>query len=119
MRKQNRWDFFQRRSLSYKYVITLFVILIFCILDGILTICLVEKGAWEANPVMRYALSLSYEFFFVFKYFLTAGGILFLLHYGERKIFGGVFTVEEIAGGIILFYEGLLIYEVTLYHLVK
>lgn len=117
--KNQKKSGFQKTSLSYKYLITLFILLIFCILDGIFTLWLVERGAWEANPLMRHALSISYEFFFLLKYFLTAGGIVFLLHHGDRRIFGGIFTVEEIAGGIVLFYEGLIIYEVTLYVLLK
>lgn len=118
-RKYKRTWLKQKSSLPYKYIITLFIILIFCVLDGIFTLYLVEKGAWEANPLMRHALKVSYEFFFLLKYFLTAGGIVFLLHHGDRRIFGGIFSVEEIAGGIVLFYEGLIIYEVTLYFLIK
>jgi hypothetical protein len=108
-----------KSSLSLKYAVTLFITLILCILDGGLTIFLVEKGAWEANPLMRYALSVSHEYFLVLKYFLTAGGLLFLLHQGRRRIFKGIMTVEELAGGIVLFYEGLIIYEITIYHIVK
>ncbi len=105
--------------LEGKYVFCLFVVLIFCLVDGTMTIFLVEKGAWEANPLMRFALSVSYEFFFLLKYFLTAGGLLVLLRNGNRRIFGGLFSLEEIAGGIVLFYEGLVIYEITVFHFVK
>jgi hypothetical protein len=108
-----------KSSLSLKYAVTLFITLILCILDGGLTIFLVEKGAWEANPLMRYALSVSHVYFLILKYFLTAGGLLFLLHQGHRRIFRGIMTVEELAGGIVLFYEGLVIYEITIYHIVK
>jgi len=105
--------------LEGKYVFCLFVVLIFCLVDGTMTIFLVEKGAWEANPLMRYALSVSYEFFFFLKYFLTAGGLLILLRNGNRRVFGGLFSLEEIAGGIVLFYEGLVIYEITVFHFVR
>ena len=108
-----------KSSFSWKYVVTLFITLVFCILDGALTIFLVKRGAWEANPLMRHALAVSHEYFFILKYFLTAGGLLFLLHHGNRKLFGGLLTVEEVAGGIVLFYEGLIIYEITIYHIVK
>jgi hypothetical protein len=109
----------RKSSLSYKYVFCLFIILILCIVDGTLTIFLVGKGAWEANPLMRHALQIGYEYFLFLKYFLTAGGLLFLLHHGDRRIFGGIMSVEEVVGGIVLFYEGLVIYEITLYHIVK
>jgi hypothetical protein len=103
----------------WKYAITLFITLILCLIDGGLTIFLVNKGAWEANPLMRHALSVSHEYFLVLKYFLTAGGFLFLLRHGRRRIFRGIMTIEELAGGIVLFYAGLVIYEITIYHIVK
>lgn len=109
-----RPDFFES-----KYVVCLFVTLLLTITDGFFTIFLTQKGAWEANPVMRYALSVSFEFFVFLKFFLTAGGLLFLLKNGSRKVFRGLFTQEEIAAGIVLFYEGLIIYEITLYYIVR
>ena len=102
-----------------KYLFCLFVGLILCLVDGTMTIFLVEKGAWEANPLMRYALSVSHEFFFFLKYFLTAGGLLVLLWNGNRRVLGGLFSLEEIVWGIVLFYEGLVIYEITVFHFVK
>jgi hypothetical protein len=108
-----------KTSLSWKYVFALFVTLILCIVDACLTIFLVERGAWEANPLMRYALSVSYEYFLLSKYFLTAFGLLFLFLNGKKRIFRGRLMVEEVAGGIVLFYEGLVIYEITIYHLIR
>ena len=109
-----RPDFFES-----KYVFALFATLLLTLVDGILTVSLVKKGAWEANPVMRYALSVSYEFFIFLKFFLTAGGLIFLLKNGGRRVFRGLFSLEEIAAGIVLFYEGLIIYEITIYHIVR
>jgi hypothetical protein len=106
-------------SFPWKYVFTLFLTLIFTLVDGTLTIFLVRRGAWEANPVMRHALSISFEYFLALKYLLTAGGLFVLLRLGRRKLFGGALTAEELAAGIVLFYEGLIIYEVTIYHIVK
>jgi hydrogenase expression/formation protein HypC len=78
-----------------------------------------DMGAWEANPLMRQALSMGHEFFFFSKYFLTASGLLFLLTNAEKRIFKGIFSLEEIITAVVLFYEGLVIYEVTLYYLYK
>jgi hypothetical protein len=112
--KGKRPDFFES-----KYVFVLFVTLLLTITDGLLTITLVQKGAWEANPVMRYALSISNEFFIFLKFFLTAAGLLFLLTQGSRRVFRGLFCLEEIAAAIVLFYEGLIIYEITMFHLIR
>lgn len=100
-----------------KYVFCLFIVLILSLVDGTMTIFLIGKGAWEVNPVMRYALSVSHEFFLILKYFLTAGGVLYLLINGNKRIFRGLITIEEIAGSLVLFYEGLVIYEIAIYHL--
>jgi membrane-anchored protein YejM (alkaline phosphatase superfamily) len=109
----------RKKSLSWKYVFALFVTLVLCILDACLTIFLIGRGAWEANPLMRYTLSVSYEYFLLSKYFLTAFGLLFLFLNGKKKVFGGLLMVEEIAGGIVLFYEGLVIYEIAIYHIIR
>lgn len=101
-----------------KYLFCLFIILILCLIDGVFTIHLIKKGAWEANPVMRVALSVSHEFFFLIKYFLTAGGLIILLKFGDRRVFKFL-RVEELACGLVILYEGLIIYEISIYHLVK
>jgi hypothetical protein len=102
-----------------KYVLCMFVVLLLSLMDGTTTVFLLELGAWEANPVMQYALSLGHEFFFFVKYFLTAGGLLFLLSNGNRRVFGGLFSLEEIAGGLVLFYLGLVIYELAVFHFIQ
>lgn len=102
-----------------KYTLCLFVVLIFSLVDGTMTLILLKMGAREANPLMRYALTVSHEFFFLLKYFLTAGGLLFLLANGKQRIFGGKLSLEEIAAGLVIFYEGLVIYEITIFHVFK
>jgi hypothetical protein len=102
-----------------KYVLCMFIVLLLSLMDGTTTIFLLSLGAWEANPVMGYALSMGHEFFFFVKYFLTAGGLLFLLGNGDRRVFGGLFALEEIAGGLVLFYLGLVIYELAVFHIIQ
>ncbi len=111
-----------KRGFSFvesKYVFCLFIALIFSLVDGTMTIFLVEKGAFEANPLMRYVLSVSQELFFLLKYFLTAAGLFFLLLNGKKRIFKGLFSLEEIAGGFVVFYEALVVYEIAIYHFVR
>ena len=105
------------RFFSGKNLFVLFTVLLLSLADGMLTMSLLEKGAWEANPIMRFALSVSREFFLILKYFLTASGVLFLLRFGDKKVFSERISLEEIAGLFIVFYEGLVIYEITLWHL--
>jgi hypothetical protein len=102
-----------------KYILCLFITLILSLVDGTMTIYLLELGAWEVNPFMRQALSLGHEVFFFSKYFLTAGGLLLLLINADKRILRGMLSLEEISASIILFYEGLIIYEITIYHIFK
>jgi hypothetical protein len=98
-----------------KLVLFLLFTLVLCIADGLLTIQLLNLGAWEANPLMRRALSMGIGFFIFSKYFLTAGGLLVLLRYGKVRILHESITLEEIAAGVILFYQGLVLYEIECY----
>jgi hypothetical protein len=107
------------RYIKGEFLFYLFITLILCLIDGTMTIFLVERGAWEANPLMRYALAKSHVFFLLLKYFLTAVGIMFLLFKGHIRIFNRFFSLKEIAGGFILFYQGLVIYEINIYHIMK
>jgi len=114
--REKRYYFFEAEPIIFrpKYVVYLFLLLFLCLMDGTFTIYLIENGAWEVNPFMRRALDVSNEFFIFIKYFITSAGLFFLLINGHKKVFG-LCLVEEIAGLFIIFYEGLIIYEITLY----
>ncbi|HHS13207.1 MAG TPA: hypothetical protein ENN03_05495 [bacterium] len=113
------WSESALRVFGLKYLFVLFIVLLLCLVDGAMTIFLVQRGAWEANPVMRYALNVSHEFFIIVKYFLTAGGLLFLLWNGRVRVFRNLLSLEEIAGALVLLYQGLVIYEITIYHFIR
>lgn len=97
----------------------LILVCIFSLMDGVMTLELVRMGAWEANPFMRTALQQG-PFFFIFtKYGLTAAGFLFLFRNRKIRCFNGKLTVEEIGAGLMMFYLGLLIYEVRIYQIMS
>lgn len=102
-----------------KLILLLIFTLVLTVSDGILTIQLLNLGAWEANPFMRYALSHSVGFFIIIKYLLTAGGLLVLLRFGQVCIFRESITLEELAVGILLFYQGLVLYEIECYLILR
>lgn len=105
--------------IDVKFTIYVFLTLFLCLTDAVMTLSLIEMGAWEANPVMRSALEIGPKFFIFAKYFLTASGLIFLIRNSRLRIFKGMISLEEIAGALLLFYEGLIIYEVTIYQLMK
>jgi hypothetical protein len=80
----------------------------FCILDGILTLVLLGRGASELNPVMDYYLKLGKGYFFTFKLIVTGSGLLTLLIHQNFK------RVQKIIGGICTFYALLITYQLTL-----
>lgn len=96
----------------WQLIVFLLVTLLLCIADAVLSIHLLKMGAWEANPFMRFAMSVSLEFFILSKYILTAGGLLLLLRFGKVRILDESVALEEIAAGFILFYLGLVLYEI-------
>lgn len=98
-----------------RLVIFLLSTLALCIADGLLTIQLLNLGAWEANPFMRYALSHGVGFFIFSKYILTGGGLLVLLRFGKVPVLHEALTLEQIAAAVLLFYQGLVLYEIECY----
>jgi hypothetical protein len=50
---------------------TIVAILFLCVIDAILTLCLLNHGAYEINPLMSYLLKIGPYAFLVFKYVLT------------------------------------------------
>lgn len=98
--------------------IELFLVLAFSLIDAVMTLTLLNLGAWEANPMMRAALEVGPSFFIFSKYFLTAAGFLFLLKNAKLRIFGNRMTAEELAYGLILLYAGLVLYEISIFQIV-
>ena len=66
-----------------RYSQTLFgailLILFFSVLDGLLTLFLIDHGAKELNPVMAYYLDVGPYAFFSVKYLLTSVAVVILL----------------------------------------
>ena len=58
------------------------------IVDGFLTLLLMSRGAYEVNPIMTYALSVSPSAFVASKYILTCISVLWLyalVRYGTAR----------------------------------
>ena len=77
---------FDRYHQNLFFAIT--TILILSILDAVLTLVVIQRGATELNPVMAYFLEHGTPTFIVAKYVLTSIGVLILL------IFKNVFLTK-------------------------
>ncbi len=73
---------------NQKLFLAITTILVLSILDAVLTLIVIQRGATELNPVMAYFLEYGTPTFIVAKYLLTSIGVLILL------IFKNVFLTK-------------------------
>ncbi len=74
---RNRHFLVDRYSSRFFFVILAIVLL--SVTDGLLTLFLIDNGAYETNPVMAYCLEVGPFAFIAVKYALTSMGVLILL----------------------------------------
>jgi hypothetical protein len=91
-------------------------VLVLTILDGVLTIELLDKSSEEVNPVMRFLLGLGggHRPFLLGKYILTAIGLPFLVVFKNWPLFGTRFRAGFLLPLFLGLYLGLLVYQVHL-----
>jgi Domain of unknown function (DUF5658) len=87
-------------------------VLVLCILDGVLTIQLLDVNSEEANPVMRFLLDRGHLLFLVGKYVITAAGLPFLVVYKNWPFFGTRFRAGFLLPVFLGLYLGLVAYQV-------
>jgi hypothetical protein len=81
--------------------------------DALLTLALIEHGAYETNPMMRPLVGGSGLTFALVKVGLTAGGVVLLTLVARMRLFG------RLSAGLLLYavlagYGALLLYEFSL-----
>jgi Domain of unknown function (DUF5658) len=89
-------------------------VLVLCIVDGVLTIELLDVNNEEANPVMRFLLDRGHLPFLVGKYAITAAGLPFLVVYKNWPFFGTRFRAGFLLPVFLGLYLGLIAYQVHL-----
>jgi hypothetical protein len=86
------------------------------LVDGMLTIVLVDLGFEEANPVMRYLLDRGPIDFFIGKYLLTAVFLPVALVMNRYRLFGTRLRVGHIVFLVVGSYLALIAYQLKLWH---
>ncbi len=81
--------------------------------DALLTLMLVERGAYEANPFMAPLVGGSASAFAAVKIGLTAAGVVLLTQLTRIKAFGRV-PVGVVLYIVLAFYGALILYEFRL-----
>jgi hypothetical protein len=84
------------------------------LVDGVLTIELLDTNSEECNPLMGHLLTRGYAAFFVAKYLLTAAGLTFFLVYKNYPMFGTRFRVGFLFHVFLVLYLALVAYQVRL-----
>ena len=89
-------------------------VLVLCIVDGVLTIELLDVNSEEANPVMRFLLERGHLPFLVGKYAMTAAGLSFLVVYKNWPFLGTRFRAGFLLPVFLGLYIALVAYQVQL-----
>ena len=96
-----------------QWLATAILIVMFSCADALLTLALIEHGAYEANPLMRPLVGGSALLFTLVKVGLTGGGVVLLTLLARTRLFG------RLPAGLLLYvllaaYGALLLYESSL-----
>ncbi len=89
-------------------------LLLLTLLDGVLTILLLQQHCEEANPFLAWVLESGVGPFFAVKYGLTATGLAFFLMFREYRIFGTSLRVGHLIPCMVALYLALLIHQFVL-----
>jgi Domain of unknown function (DUF5658) len=96
-----------------QWLATAMLIVMLCTADAFLTLVLLERGAYEINPVMRVLLLGSGLAFAVVKIGLTAAGVVLLTLLARIRAFGRI-SVGALLYGVLAAYALLVAYELRL-----
>ena len=86
------------------------LVLIFCVIDAVFTLYILNNGGKEINPFMDYLLNQNVMTFFWVKFLLTSFGMLFLVshkHFVIYRVFNGYFLLKI----VFALYLSLIAYE--------
>ncbi len=91
------------------------LLLVLTLVDGLITVELLDLGCEEANPLMRYLLDRGTALFLVVKYLLTAIFLPVALVLNQYRLFGTRFRVGHLIPIVASLYLLLIIYQINLW----
>jgi hypothetical protein len=89
-------------------------LLLLTILDGALTLLLIESHEDEANPLMAYLIQRGELWFVLGKYVLTAAGLPLLVVLKNYPMFGTRFRVGHLVPTFVALYLMLTVVQLSL-----
>ncbi len=91
------------------------MLLLMTIVDGVITVALLDRGCEEANPIMAVLLKHGTTTFFVGKYLLTAAFLPVALIADRYRLFGTRLRVGHVMPILVGLYVILLAYQYSLW----
>jgi len=113
---EHRQQYFVDRF-SWLQLVWILSLLGFTVVDGMLTLQLLNDGYQEVNPLMDYLLGKGMLPFLLGKYTLTAAGLPLLLIFKNYYLFGTGFRVGYLIPVFVILYAILLGYQLFLLRL--
>ena len=96
---------------SPKLFAVIVAILFLCVIDTLLTLSLLNRGAYETNPVMAYFLKFGPYHFFASKYLLTFIPALFLLMFRNIVLRILKIRTRSVLYFVAVFYLAVVVWE--------
>jgi hypothetical protein len=94
---------------SGRIVLLVLLVVVFSALDALLTLLHIERGGFEVNPVMRWALETGMGTFVATKTVGTSVGAIFLAIHQNFPLSRVALHVVAVVYGAILGYHGILV----------
>ncbi len=112
---QNPYHVDRYETATFLWIIALLVL---TLLDGFLTLLLLEGDFEETNPAMRWLIRYGPTSFIVGKYALTAWGLPLLLVFQNYSVFHPRLRVGSVIPAMVGLYLVLVLYQIGLLWLV-
>ena len=107
---------FDRYRQSHFSIIAL--ILFFSLMDALLTLELINRGAIELNPIMAFYLGIDPRMFLLVKYGLTSAGVIILLLFNNFVMKPFRVRVGTLLYLVLAAFLGVFSWQVFLIHTV-
>ena len=105
---KDRYFFVDQYSPQFFFIILAIVLL--SVSDGVLTLFLINHGAYETNPVMAYCLEVGPFAFIAIKFTLTSMSVMVLLIF-RNIVFRKLIKVHSIYFAVILAFTAVVAWE--------
>lgn len=87
-------------------------VMLFCVMDAVFTLMLIERGSSELNPLLAWMLEIDIFWFFTVKYTITAICVLWVVMHKHFNFFG--MKGRHVIAGVLIGYMALISYQLSM-----